>query len=105
MEIMGGRGLIPMVTCVPSLIWDLQNSKWMLQQEQEATGKRECKGGRTDADSSFMLKAVKMLRPSCIPWELRGPEMNEGTAAMHYFSCQGQKYSDDQQHTRAVIHH
>lgn len=46
MEIMGGRGLIPMVTCVPSLIWDLQNSKWMLQQEQEATGKRECKRGK-----------------------------------------------------------
>lgn len=32
----------------------------------------------------FKLKAEKMLRPSCVPWELSGPEMNEGTAAMYF---------------------
>lgn len=44
-----------------------------------------------------------MLRPSCIPWELHGPEMNEGTAAMHYFSEPGQKCSDAW-HAPAAVH-
>lgn len=41
-------------------------------------------------DFSFMLRAEKMLRPSCVPWELHGPAMNgEGKAAMYYFTQQG----------------
>lgn len=33
-----------------------------------------------------VLKAEKMLRPSCIPWELHEPVMNrEGKAVMHSF--------------------
>lgn len=54
-------------------------------------------------DFSFMLRAEEMLRPSCIPWELRGREMNEGTAALHYDSHQVQKCSDAQ-HAPAAIH-
>ncbi|XP_060899065.1 kazrin, periplakin interacting protein b isoform X3 [Labrus mixtus] len=39
-------------------------------------------------DFSVMLSTEKMLRPSCIPWELRGSKMTEGRAAMHHFSYQ-----------------
>lgn len=54
-------------------------------------------------DFSFMSGAETVLRPSCIPWELHGPEMTEGRAASHYFSLQGQKCSDAQ-HAPAAIH-
>ncbi len=54
-------------------------------------------------DFSFMSRAEKMLRPSCIPWEVHGPVMSEGRAAIHYFSHQGQKCSDAQ-HAPAAIH-
>lgn len=35
MEMMGGRGLLPMVICIPSLFWDPQSIKLMLQQQRE----------------------------------------------------------------------
>lgn len=44
-------------------------------------------------DFSYMSKAEKLFR--CIPWEVHGPEMNEGTAAMHDWSL-GSKYRDAQ---------
>lgn len=74
---MGGCGLIPVLICIPSLgaISQCHTSSERVQRE----------GGRTDVDFSFMLRAEKMLRPSCVPWELCEAERSRGTAAMLQF--------------------
>ena len=54
-------------------------------------------------DFSCVFSTEKILRPSCIPWELHGAETNGGTAAMRYVLYQGQK-CNDVQNAPAAIH-
>lgn len=37
---------------------------------------------RTDMDFSSVLRTERMLRPSCIPWDLRGHEKNAGESGI-----------------------
>lgn len=59
--------------------------------------KRKCGRGRPVS----CLRWGAVSQASCVPWEPSGPEMNEGDAATHYFSYQGQSINTAR-HTSAA---